>query len=162
MKTSLKLPNIRTTLVAAGVAAILAACATTPMKPSGAAEARARLTQLQSDPALANRAPIAIQAADTAVRAAEQPETDQDLIAYRIYMADRKVDIARAQAETRLAEDQRAALSAQSDKARLDARTHEVDVARGQVLTARAEGAEQKLAADAARGPVARARHPGL
>jgi outer membrane protein OmpA-like peptidoglycan-associated protein len=139
-------------LVAAAVASILAACATTPMKPSGAAEARARLTQLQSDPALANRAPIAIQAADTAVRTAEQPETDQDLIAYRIYMADRKVDIARAQAETRLAEDQRAALSAQSDKARLDARTREVDVARGQVLTARAEGAEQKMAADAARG----------
>jgi outer membrane protein OmpA-like peptidoglycan-associated protein len=152
MKTSLKLPNIRTTLVAAAVASILAACATTPMKPSGAAEARARLTQLQSDPALATRAPVAIQAADTAVRAAEQPETDQDLIAYRIYMADRKVDIARAQAETRFAEDQRAALSAQSDKARLNARTHEVDVARGQVLTARAEGAEQKMAADAARG----------
>jgi outer membrane protein OmpA-like peptidoglycan-associated protein len=152
MKTTLKLPNIRTTLVAAAVASILAACATTPMKPSGAAEARARLTQLQGDPALATRAPIAIQAADTAVRVAEQPESDQDLIAYRIYMADRKVDIARAQAETRFAEDQRAALSAQSDKARLEARTHEVDVARDQVLTARAEGAEQKLAADAARG----------
>jgi outer membrane protein OmpA-like peptidoglycan-associated protein len=152
MKTSLKLPNIRSTLVAAAVASILAACATTPMKPSAAAEARARLTQLQGDPALANRAPIAIQAADTAVRVAEQPETDQDLIAYRVYMADRKVDIARAQAETRLAEDQRAALSAQRDKARLDARTREVDVARGEVLTARAEGAEQKLAADAARG----------
>jgi outer membrane protein OmpA-like peptidoglycan-associated protein len=151
MKTTLKLPNIRTTLVAAAVASILAACATTPMKPSGAAEARARLTQLQSDPALATRAPIAIQAADTAVRSAEQPETDQDLIAYRIYMADRKVDIARAQAETRLAEDQRAALSAASDKARLDARTHEVDVARGQALTARAESAEEKQAADAAR-----------
>ena len=73
MKTSLKLPNIRTTLVAAAVASILAACATTPMKPSGAAEARARLTQLQGDPALATRAPIAIQAADTAVRSAEQP-----------------------------------------------------------------------------------------
>jgi outer membrane protein OmpA-like peptidoglycan-associated protein len=152
MKTSLKLPNIRTTLVAAAVASILAACATTPMKPSGAAEARARLTQLQGDPALATRAPIAIQAADTAVRVAEQPETDQDLIAYRIYMADRKVDIARAQAETRLAEDQRAALSAQRDKARLDARTQELDVARGQVLTARIQGAEEKLAADAARG----------
>jgi outer membrane protein OmpA-like peptidoglycan-associated protein len=152
MKTTLKLPNLRTTLVAAAVASILAACATTPMKPSGAAEARARLTQLQSDPTLANRAPMAIQAADTAVRAAEQPATDQDLIAYRVYIADRKVDIAKAQAETRLAEDQRAALSAQSDKARLDARTREVDVARSQVATARAEGAEQKMAADAARG----------
>jgi outer membrane protein OmpA-like peptidoglycan-associated protein len=152
MKTTLKLPNIRTTLVAAAVASILAACATTPMKPSGAAEARARLTQLQSDPTLATRAPMAIQAADTAVRVAEQPETDQDLIAYRVYIADRKVDIAKAQAETRLAEDQRAALSAQADKARLDARTREVDVARDQAATAKAEGAEQKLAADAARG----------
>jgi outer membrane protein OmpA-like peptidoglycan-associated protein len=117
-------------LIATTVAAlVLAACAAAPLKPDGAAAAREKLTQLQSDPSLANRAPLAVKEADTAVRAAEQPEADQDLGAYRVYMADRKVDIARAQAETSLAESQRAAISAQREGARLDARTREADAA---------------------------------
>jgi outer membrane protein OmpA-like peptidoglycan-associated protein len=141
------------TLVATAVAsALLTACVTAPAKPDGAAEARNKLTQLQSDPNLATRAPMAIKEADIAVRAAEQPEVDKELGAYRVYLADRKVEIAKAQAETSLAEDQRAELSAQREKARLDSRTREADAAKGQVMTARAEGAEEKVAADQARG----------
>jgi outer membrane protein OmpA-like peptidoglycan-associated protein len=139
-------------LVAAAVATVLlAACATAPLKPDGAAEARIKLTRLQTDPNLATRAPQAIEAADVAVRLAEQPEADKDLGAFRVYMADRKVEIARADAQTRFAEDQRVLISAQRDQARLDARTREADAAKGQVALARAEGAEQKLAADQAR-----------
>jgi outer membrane protein OmpA-like peptidoglycan-associated protein len=139
-------------LVAAAVATVLlAACATAPVKPDGAAEARIKLTRLQTDPNLATRAPQAIEAADVAVRLAEQPEADKDLGAFRVYMADRKVEIARADAQTRFAEDQRVLISAQRDQARLDARTREADAAKGQVALARAEGAEQKLAADQAR-----------
>jgi outer membrane protein OmpA-like peptidoglycan-associated protein len=144
--------NLRRTLIATTVASVLlAACAAAPLKPDGAYEVRSKLTQLQSDPNLAGRAPLAIKEADAAVRTAEQPQADQELAAHRVYLADRKVDTARAQAETRLAEDQRAALSAQRESARLDARTHEADTAKSQVATARAEGAEQKLAADQAR-----------
>jgi outer membrane protein OmpA-like peptidoglycan-associated protein len=143
---------LRGTLIATAVASILlAACATAPVKPDGAAEARVKLTQLQSDPNLASRAAAAIKDADVAVRAAEQPEVDKGLAAHRVYLADRKVDTAKALAETRFAEDQRAALTAQRDSARLDARTREADAAKGQVATARAEGAEQKVAADQAR-----------
>jgi outer membrane protein OmpA-like peptidoglycan-associated protein len=145
--------NLVKTLIATTVASVLlAACAAAPLKPDGAAEARSKLTQLQSDPNLANRAPLAIKEADTAVRAAEQPQADKELGAYRVYLADRKVEIAKAQAETSLAEDQRTGLSAQRESARLDARTREADAAKGQVATARAEGAEQKVAADQARG----------
>jgi outer membrane protein OmpA-like peptidoglycan-associated protein len=144
--------NLRKTLIATTVASVLlAACAAAPLKPDGAAEVRSRLTQLQSDPNLAGRAPLAIKEADAAVRTAEQPQADQELAAHRVYLADRKVETARAQAETRLAEDQRAALSAQRESARLDARTREADAAKSQVATARAEGAEQKVAADQAR-----------
>jgi len=143
-------------LVAAAVATVLlAACATAPVKPDGAAEARIKLTRLQSDPNLATRAPQAIEAADAAVRLAEQPEADQELGAYRVYIADRKVEIARADAQTRYAEDQRVLISAQRDQARLDARTREADAAKGQVALARAEGAEQRLAADQARAESA-------
>jgi outer membrane protein OmpA-like peptidoglycan-associated protein len=144
---------LRGTLIATAVAAILlAACTAAPVKPDGAAQARVKLTQLESDPNLASRAAVAIKDADAAVHAAEQPEADKELAAHRVYLADRKVDTARALAETRFADDQRAVISAQRDSARLDARTREADAAKGQVATARAEGAEQKLAADQARG----------
>jgi outer membrane protein OmpA-like peptidoglycan-associated protein len=140
------------TLIATTVAAVLlAACTAAPLKPDGGAEARNELTRLQSDPNLASRVPLAMKEADTAVRAAEQPEADKELGAYRVYLADRKVEIARAQAETGFAEDQRAALTARRESARLDARTREADAAKGQVAAARAEGAEQKMAADQAR-----------
>jgi outer membrane protein OmpA-like peptidoglycan-associated protein len=144
--------TLRRTLIATAVASILlAACTTAPVKPDGASEARVKLTQLQSDPNLASRAAVAIKDADAAVRAAEQPEADKALAAHRVYLADRRVDTAKALAETRFAEDQRAALTAQRDSARLDARTREADAAKGQVATARAEGASQKVAADQAR-----------
>ena len=151
--------NLRRTLIATTVASVLlAACAAAPQKPDGAAEVRSKLTQLQSDPNLGSRAPLAIKEADAAVRTAEQPQADTELAAHRVYLADRKVETARAQAETSLAEDQRAALSAQREGARLDARTREADAAKSQVATARAEGAEQKLAADQARSESDAAR----
>ena len=119
------------TLIAATVASVLlAACAAAPVAPQGSADVRARLTQLQSDPNLGSRAPLALKEADAAVRTAEKPEADATLGAHRVYVADRKVEIARAQAETRLSEDQRAAITAERAKARLDSRTREVDAAR--------------------------------
>jgi len=85
------------TLIATAVAAVLlAACAAAPVTPQGAAEVRARLTQLQSDPKLATLAPVAIDEADAAVRIAEQPEADPTVGSHRVYIADRKVEIARA------------------------------------------------------------------
>src|SRR3984885_8459331 len=121
---------LRRTLIATTVTSVLlAACAAATVKPDGAEEARNKLTQLQSDPNLATRAPVAMKEADSAVRVAEQPQPDKELAAYRVYLADRKVGIARAQAETSLAEDQRTALSAQRERARLDARTREADAA---------------------------------
>jgi outer membrane protein OmpA-like peptidoglycan-associated protein len=142
--------NLPRTLVAAAVASVLlAACAATPLKPDGAAEARDKLTQLQSDPNLGSRAPLAIKEADAAVSIAEQPQADKDLGAYRVYLADRKVARARALAETRFAEDQRAALSAKRESARLEARTNEADAAKDQAASARmAAASSQQEAAE--------------
>jgi hypothetical protein len=80
------------------------------LQPDGAADARDELIQLQSDPDLANQAPLAGREADAAVRAAEQPEAGKDLGAYRVCISDRKEYIARARAETSFAESQRAAI----------------------------------------------------
>ena len=142
MNSAMTFKSFGTGLVAIAVTSVLAACAATSVRPAGAVDARARLAQLQSDPALANRAPLAMQAADAAVRVAERPGADSNLETYRIYMADRKIDIARAEAETRLAEDQQPELGAESEKARLDARTRELDLSQNQTATANAEGAE--------------------
>lgn len=131
-------PNLPRSLIAAAVASILAACVAAPVKPTGAMEAREKLTELQSNPELATRAPAAIKEAELAVRVAETPQLDPALGQYNVYIADRKVDIAKARAETSLAEDQRAALSQQRDKARLDARTQEADVATNKLQAARA------------------------
>jgi outer membrane protein OmpA-like peptidoglycan-associated protein len=152
MKTSSGTLNRGKSLIAIAVASILlAACAAAPVKPSGAEEARAKLTHLQSDPNLANRAPAAIAEAELAVRTAEQPQKNPELAQYRVYMADRKVDIAKAQAQTRFFEDQRAVLEAQRQSSRLDARTREVDVAKEQMDQARTGEMTQKLVASQAR-----------
>lgn len=151
MNTSHETQTRSRSLIAIAVASILlAACAAAPVRPSGAEEARAKLTQLQSDPNLASKAPAAIAEAERAVQAAEQPQTDQDLGQYRVYIADRKVDIARAQAQTRYFEDQRTALEAQRQSARLDARTREADVATNRMERAQADDAAQRLIASQA------------
>jgi len=144
--------NFNMPLIVTAVAAVLlAACATAPLKPVGSAEVRSKLTLLQSDPKLASLAPIAIKEAEMAVRTAETPQPDVAVAAHNVFMADRKVDTARALAETRFAEDQRPALSAQRETARLDARTKEADAAKNQVAAARADSANAQLTADAAR-----------
>jgi outer membrane protein OmpA-like peptidoglycan-associated protein len=151
MNTTSDILNRSKSLVAIAVASILlASCAAAPTRPSGADEARAKLTRLQANPDLANRAPAAIAEADAAVRVAELPQTDPALGEYRVYIADRKIDIAAAQAQTRFYEDQRAALEAQQQNARLDARTHEVEVARDQAARAKADDESQRMVASQA------------
>ena len=102
MKTSIKLNQ--KLLVTAVAAVLLVACSTQMQKPAGADNVRDKLTQLQSNPQLANLAPVAIKDAEMAVRAAEEPRRDTQLAQHLVFMADRKVDTAAAQAQTRLAE----------------------------------------------------------
>ncbi len=150
--------------VAAAVTLTLAGCATTPVSPDGAAEVRAKLTRLQSDPNLANRAPRALQEAETAVRLAEVPATkDAALGAHLVYMADRKVDIAMAQAATGQAEDQLVKLGEERERSRLEARTREADKAHADADAARAGAADAaRLASDAAAAASAAAADAAL
>ena len=140
MKTPIR--NVRTLIATAVASVILVACSTAPTQPEGADTARSKLTQLQSDPQLATRAPVAIKEAEAAVRAAEEPQGDKEKAAHLVYIADRKVDIAQALAESRLLVDQRAMLSQQRESARLDSRTREVDSARMDTLAAQRETAD--------------------
>ncbi len=123
--------------LAAATSFLVASCATAPQNPPGSAEVRSKLTALQSDSSLADQIPVELREAEAAVLAAEAPVgKDVALGAHRVYMADRKVEIATARASTRYAEDQRAELSQARDDARLNARTQEADRARRETATA--------------------------
>jgi outer membrane protein OmpA-like peptidoglycan-associated protein len=150
MKNSLKLTT-RSMIAVAVAAALFAGCASAPMKPAGSAEVRAKLTALQSDTSLANSAPVAMKDAEAAVLVAEMAQKDLALAAHRVYIADRKVDTARALAQIQTAETQRKVLTEEGEKARLNARTREADLAKSDAMVARAENAEQKLVAGQAR-----------
>lgn len=147
----MKRTNYTRSLIAVAVAAAMMAGCATPMRPAGSADVRAKLTALQGEATLANGAPVALKDAETAVVVAEMVEKDKALAAHRVYIADHKVDTARALAETHAAEAQRLVLTEKGERARLDARTHEADVAKNDALVARAENAEQKAIAGQAR-----------
>lgn len=149
MKTS---PISRHTLLAMCVSTVLlAACSAGPTKPEGADSLRSRLTRLQSNPELASRAPLALKDAELAVSTAEKPQPDKVLSAHLVYMADRKINIAEAQAESRLAVDQRKTLSERREAMRLQSRTQEADAANRRAVTAEKDAGALKEQAQTAR-----------
>jgi len=153
------LPFSRNTLLAAGIAcALMVGCSAAPHKPDGADNLRSKLTRLQSDPQLGSQAPLAMKDADLAVSAAERPQKDPVLGAHLVLIADRKIDIAQAQAESHLAVEQRKALGEQREAMRLQARTREADSANRRAAAAQADARVQKRDAIAARNEADDAR----
>lgn len=146
MKKSLA--DLKSISMVAAVALLMTACASTPKAPKGSAEVRSKLTQLQSDPQLATRAPVALKDAEQAVVEAEKPNKDKAVEAHQVWIADRKVDTATAQAQAYFLEDQRKLLSEQTANARLDSRTLEADNARNDANLARNEADSAKQQAD--------------
>ena len=133
----------RTAFLVAGFF-LLSACATAPKPPEVPLDSRVKLTALQSNPQLATRAPVEMKAAEEAVKAAEAPRPDGEYATHLVLLADQKVEIARARAQSRQYEDQRNALSEQSERARLDARTLEADRSRSDARSARADAASAR------------------
>lgn len=134
---------------------ILGGCASAPKTPEGAVIAREKLTQLQSDPALASKVSVAIRNADTAVKEAEIPRKDKALSDHLVFVAGREVDVAWAQAKTRQLEDQRAGLTEQRNTERLDSRTREADQAKDAAERARMDADMAREDSEALRRQVA-------
>src|SRR5688572_19436977 len=92
---------------------IVSGCATNRAPDRGsenARNARANLESLKADPQLAGRAPASLQDAEGAVRTAETTETsDATLRQHLGYVAEVEVEVARADAEKQLADEQRKA-----------------------------------------------------
>jgi len=128
----------------------LSACSSAVVKPDGSFAVRQKLTALQADPNLTNRAVLPVQQAEAAVLAAEQPTKDLALASYRVKLADKKVEIAKAVAQTNYLDEQYKTLGAQQADARLNSRTQEADAARYDAKLAREDAtaaeAESELA----------------
>ncbi|WP_068858672.1 OmpA family protein [Perlucidibaca aquatica] len=137
---------------------LMSGCAMNRAAPEGAANVRADLSRLQSDSQLASRAPVAIEEAEAAVVAAEQPRKDKELSQHLVILAERKVSTAIALAQARLAEDQRGQLKSQGETARLDARTQEANVARSDSNAARLDAQNARAHAELSRRDSAAAR----
>lgn len=87
----------RTALVS--ILALLAACMAPPKKDLALEKIRDELDSLKSNPELAGYAPMALGEAERALRNAELATGDKLARAYLMYMADRRIQIARTMAE---------------------------------------------------------------
>jgi outer membrane protein OmpA-like peptidoglycan-associated protein len=143
--------NYRKVITAAAVSLVLGACASPPGPPDGAIAARTRLNLLQANPELASHAPIEIQNAEVAVAAAEGSLEGSTRATHLVLLANQKIEIADAWAKSRLYEDQRTELTAESEAARLAARTREADLARTDAANARNQTQVARTAAEQAR-----------
>ena len=128
---------------------LLSACAMSPTSPDGSEAVRAKLTQLQQNPDMMSHARVELRDAEAAVELAEQPLDDEAVVAHRIYMADRMVEIARAKGQVGQLEAERELLGEQRDEARLAARTREADRAHAEAELARSS--QEQAAAMSAR-----------
>lgn len=111
-------------------------CASNPADDPDMSAVRERLTALQNDPQLSSRAPVAIVQAERAVNAAEtsiREGANREEINHRIYLANNRIELARTEAERRLANDQVTKLGEERERAILDARTREADMLREQL-----------------------------
>lgn len=115
----------------------LAGCAGAgPYEPLQATEAR--FASARTDPVLQEHAPVALSEAEQTLQAAEAARADgeREAMVHYTYMADRRLDIAQAQAQRRLAEQQVEAMSDQRTGVLLEARTRELEAIRaGTVVT---------------------------
>ena len=124
---------------------LVTACSNAPKIANGVVDVRNDLNALQANNQLAILAPTAINQAEVAVRAAEQPVKNEELSRHLVFVADRKVNIAWAQAQSRYAEDQLSVLAKARDEARLNSRTQEANNARADARIARSDAADARL-----------------
>ncbi len=108
----------------------LGACATVPKQNLALERLRNSLEQLKSNEALSGYAPLALGDAERALREAAQAGQSETRHDHLLYMADRRIRIARAQAEREQLRSEFEALEEQENKLLLKAQIVETDRAR--------------------------------
>jgi OOP family OmpA-OmpF porin len=138
-------------LVVVGAALVIGAagCSTVGENPA-LQQARFTYMQAQQDPQIVSNAPVALREAEQALRRAEQAweeDKDRQEVQHLAYVTERKVGIARATAEQKLAEAEIQRLAEERDRVLIETRAREAQQAQqqAQAATARATQLEQQL-----------------
>src|SRR5712692_6851697 len=122
-----------------GVSLVGMGCSSTPMRPAELDQARMAYAQALDNPQVSTHAPVALHEAEEAVRRAEQTwdkEKDVREVQNLAAVAERRVALARAAAEKKLAEVDMEALGAARERVLLEARTREAQRAQEQAARA--------------------------
>ncbi len=136
--------------ILAGTCVVMASCATVAPVNPGVEQVRADLRSLQGDSRLSTQAPVAMKNAESAVLAAEIVSDDSSLVAHRVYVAERRVQTAKALAEAQYAVTERKVLSETAERVRLDARTREADNAKAATALAKNDASAARAEVGAA------------
>jgi len=135
-------------ILAAGLLVMANSCTTAPKKDLALEQVRSQLEELKSDPELSGYAPLALGEAERALRQAEAATGDTQRI-HLIYMADRRIQIARAIAQREQLEQELDQLGAERSELLVKASQLEAEQAR--LEAERARMMSQATAEDAQR-----------
>lgn len=143
--------------IACAMLTLAAGCTMAPEKDLALERVRSSLNELKNDPEIADKAPLAIRDAEETVREAEAAQ-DEKRRAHLLYLAERRVGIARARAEQVQAREQIADLEETRQQILMEARIREAERARQAAERARMlsearaeEAARARAEAEAAR-----------
>lgn len=105
------------------VVVLMSACQSSPEKDPAVDQLRQSLISLQSNSNLASLAEVAIQDAEKAVRAAEVAEAagEEERTAHLVYIANNKIELARALASARFEENKLDSIAAKRQEAKYNA-----------------------------------------
>lgn len=115
----------------------LAACTSAPKKDLALERVRDDLNDLKSNPELAGYAPLALGEAERALRTAEQATGNENYRFHLVYMADRRIQIAKAMAEREQNENILDELEKKNSDMRIKASQLEAEQAREEAERAR-------------------------
>lgn len=138
-------------LTVAGLILVLAltACSSAPKKDLALEQVRNQLEELKANPDLAGYAPLALGEAERALRTAENASGNETYRNHLLYMADRRIQIARAVAQREQLESELAALA--DERSRLLVRSSQLQAQNARLEAERARMMSQATAEDAER-----------
>lgn len=119
------------------LAVFLTACASAPKKDLALERVRSQLDALKADEELAGYAALALGEAERALRIAEQAAGDETYRFHLVYMADRRIQVARAMAQREQLEQTLDELNARRNAMMVKASQLEIENARAEAAQAR-------------------------
>ncbi|HPF72331.1 MAG: OmpA family protein [Rhodanobacteraceae bacterium] len=139
---------------------LLVACAGSQQRPPELVRLENQLARLQSDPVVSAEAPKELQQAANAVRNLSEHGDGMKsrVFDHNVYMADRLLQIAEAEGQSRFARERIDTLSAERERLVAEARAKEADRARHEANMARRDANAALAQADADRRDAAMAR----